>query len=82
MRPIYSRVSFQPSRAVGLFAIMLLMALGGCATVAPYEREYLTRPGMDVEREGREARFRSHVYDSRAAAIGSSETSGGGCGCN
>lgn len=81
MRPTYPEVTFPRACAAWLLAV-LMTAIGGCATVAPYEREYLTRPGMDVEREGREARFRSHIYDSRAAAIGSSDTSGGGCGCN
>lgn len=66
------------------FALLILLAsaLGGCATVAPYEREYLTTPVMDGEMEEGEGRFRGHVFDSREGATGGSESTGGGCGCN
>ena len=64
-------------------ATMLACAiLGGCAHVAPYEREYLARPGMDTAREHRAEAFIAHVQDAREGASGSSESPGGGCGCN
>lgn len=54
----------------------------GCATVKPYEREYLSRPSMDLEREAAEAKFYSHVLDAREGATGGFGTAGGGCGYN
>lgn len=61
----------------------VLFVLAGCQHVAPYEREYLARPGMDVSaREATNALFESHVHEAREGAGGGGETSGGGCGCN
>lgn len=64
-----------------LFACALF---GGCAHVAPYEREYLARPGMDTARENLPEAFLAHVQDAREGAPGRSEraSAGGGCGCN
>lgn len=65
------------------FAIALLgIALVGCVHVAPYEREDLARPGMDVAREATATSFRAHVHDSREGATGGHGSTGGGCGCN
>ncbi|MEM1415372.1 MAG: DUF4266 domain-containing protein [Myxococcota bacterium] len=64
---------------------LLLVAFAlatGCATVAPYEREDLSKPGMDLEGEGVETGFRAHVHDAREGATGGHGSSGGGCGCN
>ncbi|MEO0321379.1 MAG: DUF4266 domain-containing protein [Myxococcota bacterium] len=65
-----------------LLALGLAASLAGCATVAPYEREDLAKPGMDLEREGVETGFRAHVHDAREGATGGHGSSGGGCGCN
>ena len=60
-----------------------LAVLAGCQHVAPYEREYMARPGMDVQaRETERGQFTSHVYDAREGATGTTEQAGGGCGCN
>ena len=65
------------------FALLLAVsALAGCATVSPYEREYLSRPSMDVQREAREDAFKAHVFDAREGAMGGYGSTGGGCGCN
>jgi len=57
--------------------------LAGCSHVAPYEREYLAKPGMDTEqREAMRRTFYSHVYDAREGAMGTTDSAGGGCGCN
>jgi len=65
-----------------LIPVVMMLALTGCVTVAPYQREDLTRPGMDVESEDGERHFRSHVHDSREGATGGAGSTGGGCGCN
>ncbi len=54
----------------------------GCATVSPYQREFLARPAMDFAREDDETAFRAHVHDSREGATGGHGSTGGGCGCN
>lgn len=57
--------------------------LAGCQHVAPYQREYLARPGVDVkQREALRSQFYAHVYESREGAMPTSEHAGGGCGCN
>ena len=65
-----------------LAVVLALCAAAGCATVKPYEREYLSRPSMDLQREATEAKFYSHVLDAREGATGGVGTAGGGCGCN
>jgi hypothetical protein len=68
-----------------LCAGLLLGALGACSHVAPYQREYLTRPGMDPAGEKHGAEFEAHVQSAREGAIGgrnTTESTGGGCGCN
>ncbi|MGD8861090.1 MAG: DUF4266 domain-containing protein [Myxococcales bacterium] len=68
-----------------LISIALACLAAGCTHVAPYEREYLARPGMDRgKQEGRYHAFTAHVYESRegAGAVGVSDATGGGCGCN
>ena len=62
--------------------IALVVASGGCTHVAPYAREHLSEPSMDLSREAAEERFRAHIKESREGAIGASGNAGGGCGCN
>jgi hypothetical protein len=70
------------ARACAL-AFALLCAAAGCSHVAPYEREYLARPGIDAkEREALRMKFYSHVYEAREGAMAGEEHAGGGCGCN
>jgi hypothetical protein len=63
-------------------ALFTCAALGGCAHVAPYEREHLARPGMDTKREKAPEEFLAHVQDAREGGGGRGESAGGGCGCN
>ncbi len=69
------------TRAASTLAALAIL-LGGCAHVAPYEREHLATPAMDGSRETVESRFRAHVHDSREGATGGTGSTGGGCGCN
>ncbi len=71
----------QALRCLSLAALLALLA--GCQHVAPYEREFLARPGMDTsKREAMRGKFSAHVYESREAGMATSEHAGGGCGCN
>lgn len=64
-------------------ASLLAAALAGCTHVAPYAREDLAKPGMDTQkREAMRGKFQAHVFESREAAMPTSEHAGGGCGCN
>jgi len=64
-----------------LLAIWLL-ALAGCRTTQPWQREQLARPQMapDLDRD-REA-LRQHMMGTREGAHGGFGAGGGGCGCN
>jgi hypothetical protein len=65
------------------FVFTAVSLLAGCQHVAPYEREYLARPGMDTkQREALRAQFYAHVFESREGAMATGEHAGGGCGCN
>ncbi|MEC7520243.1 MAG: DUF4266 domain-containing protein [Myxococcota bacterium] len=68
-------------RVVSLLCLSAAL-LGGCVSVAPYEREYLANPAMNVELEEGEGEFQAHVFDSREGATGGTGSTGGGCGCN
>jgi hypothetical protein len=69
------------STLVGI-ALAAVLCSVGCAHVAPYEREHLAKPNMDLKREELRGRFYAHVYDAREGAMGSTDSAGGGCGCN
>jgi hypothetical protein len=78
-----SRSSSTRRASLALCAAVLLSALAGCRHVAPYEREHLSRRCMDVSQcERLRTRFYAHVYDAREGAIGTTDSAGGGCGCN
>jgi hypothetical protein len=63
--------------AVGLVAGMI-----GCATVAPYERERLAKPDMQLERNGDASAGEEHATAYREGSSGGGSSAGGGCGCN
>lgn len=68
--------------ARALAGLGLYLAGLGCAHVPPYQREHLTRRGMNAELEASESAFRAHVHDAREGATGGHGSTGGGCGCN
>jgi len=60
----------------------ILLLVGGCANVKPWQRELLSDPIMQPGRNPIAADQIEHVYFSREAASGGSTVGGGGCGCN
>jgi Domain of unknown function (DUF4266) len=60
----------------------LLLAASACATVAPYERERLARPDMELGRNGDAHAGEEHATAYREGSSGGMGSSGGGCGCN
>lgn len=70
------------SQSIVVCALALCFGALGCSHVKPYEREYLTRPGMETESEEFAQEFEAHVQNAREAAPGRGSIAGGGCGCN
>ncbi len=60
----------------------LLLAASACATVAPYERERLARPDMELGRNADARAGEEHATAYREGSSGGMGSSGGGCGCN
>ena len=60
----------------------LLVALAGCATVRPEEKEYLAEPAMTFGAHGASQGQEEHVINNREGSFGAGGVSGGGCGCN
>jgi hypothetical protein len=56
--------------------------LAGCANVKPWQRDVLSRPGMQVDPNPLIAACDDHIYFSREATKGGRSYGGGGCGCN
>jgi len=69
-------------RASVAVALMLAGLLGGCATVAPYERERLADRAMQLDPDPLHAEMEQHNHDYREGASGGFGGGGGGCGCN
>ena len=70
------------ARGRSLALSLALALLGGCATVAPYEREQLARPDMQFERDPGASAGEEHATAYREGSAGGFGASGGGCGCN
>lgn len=63
-------------------AAVLAVALSGCATVRPQDKEHLAEPSMAFSSGGAAQEHEQHVLDNREGASGGGTTRGGGCGCN
>jgi hypothetical protein len=66
--------------AIALLAMCLLAS--ACSTVAPYERERLSRPDMIMGRNAQAKAGEDHATAYREGSTGAVGASGGGCGCN
>ena len=68
--------------------LLILLFVSACSMqplkpwVAPYEREYLADPIMEVDRDEVFSSFRQHVYEVREGSRGATSAKGSGCGCN
>jgi hypothetical protein len=68
--------------AVKVLVVIGCVALSACATVAPYERERLSKPDMTLGRNADAKAGEEHATAYREGSTGAMGTSGGGCGCN
>lgn len=62
--------------------LMSALALAGCSSVQPWEKQHLARPEMTFDYESLDTGYTEHVYGSKEGASGGSGVGGGGCGCN
>lgn len=62
--------------------LLIALALSACATVQPWQRADLARPGMAFDSDPLLTGYRDHVAVSKEAASGGVTLGGGGCGCN
>jgi len=67
---------------LGLVCGLFCSLVGACATVAPYARERLARPDMEVGRNADAKAGEEHATAYREGSSGGMGSSGGGCGCN
>ena len=65
-----------------LVGIGLTALCAGCQTVAPYERDMLARPDMQLGGAAELAESERHATEVREGSIGGLDAAGGGCGCN
>jgi Domain of unknown function (DUF4266) len=63
-------------------ACLLLLTVGGCVRVKPYERELLAKPTMTFQPDPHEDVLDNHMLEAREGAAGGYGSAGGGCGCN
>ena len=65
-----------------LTSLFILLLLGACTSLKPYERVYVNDPEMDMRPDAGQ-RFQMYVHSIREGAKEpGSKTGSGGCGCN
>jgi hypothetical protein len=65
-----------------LLAGLTLLALAGCATVQPWDRDLLAEKKMSFNASPMMHAMDEHIYFSKEASMGGLDVGGGGCGCN
>jgi len=66
---------------VPVVLVLASLALSGCATVKPYEKEHLADPIMVSELETREELREQKWLEAREGSMGGVGGAGGGCAC-
>ena len=62
--------------------LALLVMIGGCASVEPWQREHLARRDMSLASSPGMDHALEKTYTAKEAASGVGTVGGGGCGCN
>jgi hypothetical protein len=76
------RVARRARTWLGVPSWIAVLALGGCATVQPWERELLAHPAMAESTDPEGEAFDAHVRGAHEAGLDPGASGGGGCGCN
>lgn len=66
----------------GLFLLVLVQAVSGCAVVQPWERDILAKRVMQLDRDPTEVRLRESMLSYREGSTGALGSKGGGCRCD
>lgn len=69
-------------RIAACVCVVIAVVTAGCATVAPYQREFLADRIMDPAQTARERALERHWVDTREGAVGGALGASGGCACN
>ena len=69
-------------RVIRFFIALALLAIGGCATVHPWDRDLLAQKQMSFNPAPMLQAIDEHIYFSKEASMGGTSVGGGGCGCN
>ena len=80
MRP--SALPFEGVVIGAALVIAVVLAVSGCATVRPYEREHLQDRIMSLQQDTAEAKDNLHWIEAREGSTGGAGGAGGGCACN
>jgi len=64
-----------------LTIVLLFGSLSACASIKPWEREYLAHDAMLFDSDPLETSWRLHVEEVLEGGRGGYSGSGGGCGC-
>jgi hypothetical protein len=62
--------------------LILQCLIAGCASVKPYQREYLAQRIMDFNKETDEEAKERHWLETLEGSTGGMGGTGGGCACN
>jgi len=62
--------------------VVATLAVAGCATVKPWEKEHLADRIMSFDEDAREAAEELHWIEAREGSTGGAGAAGGGCACN
>ncbi len=61
--------------------LLLVVFTAGCATIRPYDKEFLTDPIMSSPEDGLEAMRELKWLEAREGSTGGAGGAGGGCAC-
>jgi hypothetical protein len=62
-------------------SLLAALALGGCATVQPWQRGRLADPSMMFDADGSMVSYMTHWQEAREGSSGGYGVQSGGCGC-
>jgi len=66
----------------GLGLAVVAMAVAGCVTVTPAQRQQLSKPEMNPATDANEDQFQAHIDNARRGSMGGRGGAAGGCcGC-
>jgi hypothetical protein len=65
-----------------IVSFILILVLSSCATVKPYDRQYISDPEMQMSADAG-SQYNNYVHSIRTGATKAEGTkTSGGCGCN